>query len=139
MRKNKLPLITLAAALSLGFGAAAFAQNFIFRMNVTGSTGDPSVLLTLVSGSGLSMELDAAGAVPGAPLAGETRTLTYRNAVSRDIVVTSVSVSPSQENFVILDPGCIGTVPEGGQCSITVQFQASEDGDYTGTLNISAS
>jgi len=139
MRKNRLPLIALAAALSVGFGAAAFAQSFIFRTNVTGSTGDPSVLLTLVSGSGLSMELDAAGAEPGAPIPGDMRTLTYRNEVSREITVTSVSVSPNQDNFVILSDGCSGAIPVAGECSITIQFQASEDGTYAGSLNIEAS
>lgn len=139
MKRNKLPLIAAVAAISFGFAAAAYAQNFVFRTEVTGSTGDPSVLLTLISGSGLSMEIDAAGAEPGVALSGETRTLTYRNEVSRDVTVSSVSVSPNQDNFLILADGCSGTVAVGGQCSVTVQFQASEDGSYAGTLNIEAS
>lgn len=141
MSKNKLPLITLAAALSLGLGAAGFAQTYIFRTDMTGSTGDPNVLLTLVEGSGRDMQLNAAGAEPGAPLDGDTRTLTYRNEVSRDITVTSVSISPNQDNFVILPGGdeCTGTVVMGGECNITVQFRASEDGEYDGRLIISAS
>lgn len=139
MRKNKLSLMAGVAALTLGFAAAAYAQNFIFRTDVTGTTGEPEFILTLVSGSGLAMELDAAGAEPGATLAGETRTLTYQNQVSREITVSSVTVSPNQDNFLILSDGCTGTVAVGGQCSVMVQFQASEDGSYAGTLNIEAS
>ena len=139
MRKNGTFLVVAAAALSLGVGAAAYAQNFIFRTDVTGTTGDPEFLLTLVSGSGLLMELDAGGAEPGATLAGEVRTLTYRNEVSREVTVSSVTVSPNQDNFLILSDGCTGTVAVGGQCSVMVQFQASEDGSYSGTLNIDAS
>ncbi len=138
MRKNPFKVITVAAALTLSLAAAAYAQNFFFRTAVTGTTGTPTALLTLVSGSGLSMQLDAAGAEPGLPVSGEVRTLTYRNEVSRSITVT-VNVSPNEDNFVILSDGCSGTVPIGGQCSIQVMFQASEDGDYTATLNLVAS
>ena len=139
MIRSNLTRGVAVAALFFGLSAAAYAQNFVFRTEVTGSTGDPGVLLTLVSGSALSMELNAAGAEPGVALSGETRTLTYRNEVSRDVTVSSVSVSPNQDNFLILGDGCTGTVTVGGQCSITVQFQAAEDGNYTGSLNIEAS
>lgn len=134
----KRPLI--AAALSLLVGAAAYAQSFdfTFRTDVTGGTGDPAYLMTLVSGSGLGMELNAGNAVPGTPIGGDTRVLTYRNEVSRDLTV-SVSVSPNEDNFVIIADGCSGTVLVGAQCSVTVQFQAAEDGTYSGTLNVDAS
>jgi len=139
MIRSNLKTMLVAATLSVSLGAAAYAQSFIFRTEVTGSTGDPSVLITLVSGSGLAMELNAANAEPGVDLPGETRTLTYRNEVSRDVEVTSVSVSPNQDNFIILSDGCTGPLLIGAQCSIQVQFQASEDGSYTGALNVEAS
>ena len=76
MIRSNLTRGVAVAALFFGLSAAAYAQNFVFRTEVTGSTGDPGVLLTLVSGSALSMELNAAGAEPGVALSGETRTLT---------------------------------------------------------------
>ena len=138
MIRSPLKVMTVAAALILSLTAAAYAQNFFFRTKVTGSTATPTSLLTLVSGSGLGMQLDAAGAEPGSPVNGEVRTLTYRNEVSREITVT-VNVSPTQDNFEIVSDGCSGTVAIGAQCSVQVRFRASEDGDYTGTLNLSAS
>ena len=140
MKMNRLSRTALVAAAFVGVAAAAYAQNFIFRTEVTGSTGDPGVLMTLVSGSGLGMQLDAAGAEPGASLPGETRVLTYRNEVSRTITVNSVSVSPNETNFEILSQDCTdGPLAVGGQCSVTVRFRAGEDGSYSGTLTIEAS
>lgn len=139
MTRKSIRVMTVAAALSCSLAAVAYAQNFVFRTEVTGSTGDPGIILTLVSGSGLQMQLDAAGAEPGLPVSGETRTLTYRNEVSREIEITNVSVSPSQANFVILTDGCTGTLAVGGQCSIQLQFQAVDDGSYSGMLNLEAS
>lgn len=138
MIRPNLKVTAVATALIVGLVAAAQAQNFFFRTDMTGTTGTPSVLLTLVSGSGLAMQLDAAGATPGVPVNGETRTLTYRNEVNRQIQVTGVSVSPASQNFAILTDGCTGNVAIGAQCSVTVQFRASGDGDYSGTLNIAA-
>lgn len=139
MKRKTLSRAAAVAALLFGFAAAAYAQNFIFRTEVTGSTGDPGVLMTLVSGSGLGMQLDAAGAEPGASLPGETRVLTYRNEVSRTITVNSVSVSPNETNFEILSQDCTGALAVGGQCSVTVRFRAAADGSYSGTLTIEAS
>lgn len=138
MIRSKLKVLAVASALVMGLVAAAHAQNFFFRTDMTGSTGDPGVLLTLISGSGLSMEVDGTGQIPGTMIDGDTRVLTYRNEVSREITVTSVSVSPPSVNFQVLSDGCTGTVPVGGQCSVTVRFSADQDGNYTSTLNLQA-
>jgi hypothetical protein len=138
MIRSKLKVLAVASTLVMGLVAAAHAQNFFFRTDMTGSTGDPGILLTLVSGSGLSMEVDGTGEIPGTMVDGDTRVLTYRNEVSRQITVTSVSVSPSPANFQILSDGCTGAIPVGGQCSVTVRFSANQDGNYTATLNLQA-
>lgn len=138
MIRPKLRMLGVAALLSCALGAAAYAQTFVFRTTVTGGTATPTVLMTLVGSSGLGFVLDADGEEPGTVLNGEARTLTYRNEVDRDVTVTSVTVSPSALNFVVLADNCSGTVPTGGQCTVQVGFRASEDGDYTATLNLIA-
>jgi len=131
-------VVAASVALTLSLGAVAYAQTFKFRIGLTGSTGNPAAILTLVSGSGLSMEVDAAGGTPGVLVSGDIRTLTYRNEVSREILVTNVAVSPPSPNFQIISDGCTGTLPIGGQCLVTVQFSADQDGNYTGMLNLQA-
>jgi hypothetical protein len=131
-------VVAVSVALTLSLAAVAYAQTFKFRTSLTGSTGDPGILMTLVSGSGLAMEVDASGETPGIMVSGEIRTLTYRNEVSRQLQVTNVAVSPPSPNFQIMSDGCTGTVAVGAQCSVTVQFSAEQDGNYTGTLNIQA-
>ena len=138
MIRPKLKVMAAAAVLSLGLAAAAYAQNFVFRTDVTGTTGEPSILLTLINSSGLGCEVDAAGAEPGTVVDGEIRTLTYRNEVSRSITVSSVSITPNTDNFVILADGCTGTVAMGGQCTVQVQFRASDDGSYAATMSLVA-
>jgi hypothetical protein len=138
MIRANLKTTAVAAALSLSLAAAAYAQSFVFRTTVTGATGTPAVLVTLVNSTGIGFLLDADGAEPGTIVNGEIRTLTYRNQVSRDVQITGVTVSPSNANFVILSDGCTGTLVMGAQCPVQVQFRASEDGDYTATLNVIA-
>jgi len=138
MIRPNLRTMAVATVLSFSLGAAAYAQSFFFRTTVTGATGTPAVLVTLVSSTGLGFLLDADGAEPGTLVNGEIRTLTYRNQVTRDIQITGVSVSPTTANFVILSNGCTGTLAVGAQCPVQVQFRASEDGDYTAILNVIA-
>jgi hypothetical protein len=138
MIRANLKTMAIAAAISLPLAAAAYAQSIVFRTTVTGGTATPAALVTLIGSSGLGFLLDAAGEEPGTVVNGEVRTLTYRNQVARDVQITSVSVSPNNLNFVILADNCTGTLAMGAQCTVQVQFRASDDGNYTATLNLVA-
>lgn len=138
MIRANLKTMAIAAALSIPLAAAAYAQSIVFRTTVTGGTATPAALVTLVGSSGIGFLLDGAGEEPGTIVNGEVRTLTYRNEVARDVQISSVSVSPNNLNFVILADNCTGTLVMGAQCTVQVQFRASDDGNYTATLNLVA-
>lgn len=116
---------------------AASAQTYQFRMQV-----DPEAeivtapAITLTGGDGTGMNLDAAGAASGVLVYGDSRTFTWLNASGSPVNVSGFTLS-NTTNFEITSETCTSSeVADGVTCQAVLSFKATDNGTYSGTLQI---
>lgn len=67
-----------------------------------------------------------------------TESFTLSNEGEEDALNIDVSLAGPDTEFSIASNGCDSTLAAGADCTITIQFDAADNGDYTNAINITS-
>lgn len=116
------------------------AQTFVFRLGIVDDVGRAPIIqdLMLEAGSTLSFQIAAGGTTAGTLVAGSSETLVFRNVSETTYTISAVTLT-NTENFFIVSDGCTAAeLAPDDTCSIEVGFQASQNGTFAGELRLTA-